>query len=260
MDQDIRLNRHGVYVDIIAEWQMSKHGVLEARHIIYRDSSRDLYYTKDLRGFREALENDGTAVVMDQLLIPQESAIPLLEYTGPTDLDDNYVKEPPYSCYIPSNSMVRDIFFVEVSAYETLRSNPHAGIAEYRGCIVVDGYVMGIVLKNYKCTLMEAINQSLEIDKDRIVNIITDALAHIHSLGLVHNDLSPYNILLDDNLDPVIIDMETCMAESRPAMYSLGTPQWSGNWWTSSLSNDEIALERIRLWLNGLYHPEGLGL
>jgi serine/threonine protein kinase len=104
---------------------------------------------------------------------------------------------------------------------------------------------------------MEAVNQGLEIDKDRITDIITGAVAHIHSLGLGHNDLSPHNIMINDNQDPVIIDMETCMAESMPAMCKIGTSGWSDNWWTSSLRNDEIALERIRLWLNGLYNPEG---
>jgi hypothetical protein len=255
MDKDIRLNDHGVHVEIVIEWKDNHPGQLGVRHVIYRNISRDFFYTEDLRGFVEDVENDGTVILKDEILIRQGSPIPMLEYPGPIYLDDNYLKVPPYICYIPRATLVRDAFFVEVSAYETLRSNPHAGIAEYRGCIVVDGYVEGIVLKKYKRTLMEAVNQGLEIDKDRIIDIITDAVAHIHSFGLVHNDLNPDNIMLNDNLDPVIIDMETCMAESRPAIYKLGTPGWSDNWWTSSLQNDEVALERIRLWLNGLYNP-----
>jgi len=256
MDKNLRLNAHGVYVDIVTEWTFSAEEP-EVRHVIYRNNSGDFFHTTDLRGFREALESDGTMIAKDEILIRQGSPIPLLEYAGPMYLDDDYLKVPPYDCYVPGDSLVRDVSFVEVSAYETLRSNPHSGIAEYRGCIVVDGYVEGIVPKKYKRTLMEAVNEGLEIDKGRIIDVITDTVAHIHSFGLVHNDLSPHNIMLNDDLDPVIIDMETCMAESRPAIRSVGTPGWSGNWWTSSLRNDEIALERIRLWLNGLYNPEG---
>lgn len=257
MDQGVRLNAHGKYVDIVAEWQLGMHGEPQSRYTMYRHiMSRDIFYAKDSREFREDLENDGTMVVKDDLLIPQDPATPLLEYKGSLDLDDIFIKEPPYHAYRPEDALVRDIFFVEVSAYETLRCNPHAGICDYRGCIVVDGYVEGIVLKKYKCTLMEAVDQGLQIDKNRVIDVITDAVAHLHSLGLVHNDLSPHNIMLDDNLNPVIIDMETCMPETTPAIYKYGTPQWSGNWWTSSLANDEVALERIRLYLNGLYHPE----
>jgi serine/threonine protein kinase len=83
-------------------------------------------------------------------------------------------------------------------------------------------------------------------------------VAHLHTLGLIHNDISPYNIMLDDDLQPVLIDLETCMPESMPPILKRGTPGWSGNWEMSSLANDEIALERLQLYLNGLYDPDKL--
>jgi hypothetical protein len=81
-------------------------------------------------------------IVKDEILIRQGSPIPLLEYIGPIDLNDSYQKTPPYDYYFLDNtgSKVRDVFFVEVSAYETIRSDPHAGIAEYRGGRICRGH------------------------------------------------------------------------------------------------------------------------
>jgi len=91
----------------------------------------------------------------------------------------------------------------------------------------------------------------MPFDKQQVLSTITDAVAHLHSLGLVHNDLGPHNILLDDNLQPVLIDMETCMPEGSAPIFKIGTPEWSGNWAFSTVENDEIALKRIRTFLDG---------
>jgi len=68
MDKNLRLNAHGVYVDIVTEWTFSAEEP-EVRHVIYRNNSGDFFHTTDLRGFWEALERDGPMIVKDEILI-----------------------------------------------------------------------------------------------------------------------------------------------------------------------------------------------
>ena len=63
-------------------------------------------------------------------------------------------------------------------------------------------YVQGKTLRDYldkneKLTVMEA---------TRIISAVLDGLAHAHEKGIVHRDLNPSNILLDDNDNPLIMD------------------------------------------------------
>ncbi|KAJ5808584.1 hypothetical protein N7474_009853 [Penicillium riverlandense] len=43
-------------------------------------------------------------------------------------------------------------------------------------------------------------------DKDGILEKIKAGILHLHRLGLVHNDINPVNILLDQDDSPVICD------------------------------------------------------
>jgi serine/threonine protein kinase len=85
--------------------------------------------------------------------------------------------------------------------------------------------------------------------------MVPDAVEHLHPLGVAHNDLYLHNILLDPNLQPVLVDMETCMPEASLPIFAFGTPVWSGNWESSAIANDEIALKKIWLYLYSLYNP-----
>ena len=39
---------------------------------------------------------------------------------------------------------------------------------------------------------------------------ILKGIRHLHSLGLVHNDINPANIMLDNNGTAVLIDFDSC--------------------------------------------------
>jgi hypothetical protein len=155
MNQDYRRDAHGASVNVVVESQLRRHGMPGPREIVYRQGS-DFLYTEDLLGFGEDLENDGTVIIKGNLLMPWTTT--MLQFPDPNDLDDSFVKEPPYYFYCLGSTSVRDNFSVEVRAYETLRHNQHPGICQYRGCMVVDEHVEGIVLKSYRYTLKDAID------------------------------------------------------------------------------------------------------
>lgn len=48
----------------------------------------------------------------------------------------------------------------------------------------------------------------------RVIRAIADAVAHAHSRGVIHRDLKPGNILLDDHLNPYVTDFGLARRES----------------------------------------------
>ncbi len=79
---------------------------------------------------------------------------------------------------------------------------------------------------------------------------IQAGLAHVHSLGLAHNDLNPWNIMLDEQDRPVIIDMGSCKPLGEK-LHEMGTPDWNDGFVeVSSKENDDIGLQKITEWLS----------
>ena len=49
------------------------------------------------------------------------------------------------------------------------------------------------------------------LNKERIVSDVMAGLDFLHGIGLVHDDISPQNIMLDDGGRAVIIDFDSCV-------------------------------------------------
>jgi serine/threonine protein kinase len=62
-------------------------------------------------------------------------------------------------------------------------------------------------------------------DVEDCTNNITSATQHIHSLGLAHNDLSPWNVMIDSNNNPIIIGFGSCQPFGNQ-LIATGTPGW----------------------------------
>ena len=98
---------------------------------------------------------------------------------------------------------------------------------------------------------------NISFDRKRIMDVLRSAVNHLHSLSLAHNDLNPYNIMFDMQLNPVIINLHSCIEVSQPGVTNFGDVDWSGEWLVSAYDNDEIALERIERYMEGRYNPFG---
>lgn len=146
---------------------------------------------------------------------------------------DSYVKRPRLISYDRLRNSSRpthiaDQVLKEAEVCEILQRHPHPNIAKYLGCEVHNGRITGICFVKYPETLMQRVNprghmkrayrhysQTLA-DRDSILDGIESGIHHLHSLGLIHNDINPSNIMLNGNT-PVIIDFNSC----RPTGESL---------------------------------------
>lgn len=186
----------------------------------------------------------------------------------------------------------------EIAVCEVLRSRPHPNLAAYHGCCVsASGRVDGLCFQRYGVSLLELCNPG-QLNKQAFVarggqrsqstlatttgggsmvqlhpthlDGLLAGIRHLHSLGLVHNDINPANILVD-GLDTnnnsghdgnsttlpimlVLADFDSC----RPTGSSLlETQARRTHGWhdtavaTAQVDNDLQALAEVRAWLFG---------
>lgn len=142
---------------------------------------------------------------------------------------DCYVKKPRLISYDrirqgPRPDDIADSVLAEAKVCELLMRHPHPNVATYLGCLVSDGRITGLCFTRYQRTLMQEVNPCiLSKRKSRSVRRATEyydyipavidgvesGIRHIHSLGLVHNDINPKNIMRDGDRW-VIIDFDSC--------------------------------------------------
>jgi serine/threonine protein kinase len=133
---------------------------------------------------------------------------------------------------------------------ELLRKHPHPHIVQYRGCIVKRGRITGIALNRYHQTLERRLeDRERKFDTNSCFQTIFSAIEHLHSLGLAHNDLSPMNIMVDQEDRSFLIDFGSCQPFGAD-LITIGTPGWMEDYFmTSAKSHDEFSLRKLRNWL-----------
>lgn len=178
-----------------------------------------------------------------------------------------YIKAPSLFDYAGAPDLERRILR-EAETCEILRSHPHPHVASYYGCLETRGRVSGLCFKKYVATLAGTVNP-LHLNKSAFLlsgrPLVEDAMKaqldgilsgnqHLHSLGLVHNDITPANIMLGEDGTWVIIDFDSCrhMGEVLRDTGTKRTYGWHGPEMTiSSKKNDLDALFELRTWLFG---------
>lgn len=168
--------------------------------------------------------------------------------------DDAYAKRPTLFDYYPETSAFkpRELLLHEARICEFLRRHPHKHIASYLGCINDGGFITGLCYVKYNETLSDRLEDSSRpLNPDSCLMGVRQALDHLHSLGLVHNDVNPNNIMLDEQDVPILIDFNSCQWEGG-SLYGTGTPGWTdGSSWTSSeRKNDDFGLKQLSEYLS----------
>lgn len=120
--------------------------------------------------------------------------------------------------------LIPEMFIHEVRIMELLAKHPHPGIIRYHGSRIRRGHIAGIVLDKLPQDL-EAYAKTTDFDRAALVADLRDAVRHLHSLGLAHNDLNPGNVMVNEG-KPVIIDFGSCHKIGEKLGVSRGTFGW----------------------------------
>ena len=164
--------------------------------------------------------------------------IPIDDFWPPFPSDFTSAPDPvPADCFIKRPSLVSydaiddvrlsDLLLEEARTCEILRKHPHPNIAQYLGCTVERDRITGLCFVKYSTTLADRLNDlDRPVHKDKCWNAVKSGIEHLHSLGLVHNDLNPYNIMLKPDDAPVIIDFDSCRREDDKLLKG-GTWGWA---------------------------------
>ncbi|KAK3379052.1 kinase-like domain-containing protein [Lasiosphaeria ovina] len=183
--------------------------------------------------------------------VPKDTALTI----APDHLDDTsaFIKRPGLNSYesMKESDFVPKGLLEETLIMEQLSKSPHPNIINYLGCRVRRGRITCIVLERLGQTLMQYIREPgfAELDKTKFVDALEAAVAHLHALGLAHNDINPYNIMIKDGGVPVLIDFGSCQPFGG-RLQSLGSPGWYEElFFTSQAKHDAYSLKKLREWI-----------
>ena len=137
---------------------------------------------------------------------------------------------PPGAEYNPDDedgrSLMTPIWFTsEVRMLEALsRHPPHPNIVRYYGCRVRKGHVTGVLLGRVRgVNLWQHVEAGKTVDKEAFLAALASAVDHLHNVvGIAHNDIQPYNIMVSDDGTPTLIDLGS--AEVIGASIGYGRP------------------------------------
>ncbi|KAF2241904.1 serine/threonine-protein kinase-like protein [Trematosphaeria pertusa] len=193
---------------------------------------------------------DSLKLILDEDVYPEP---PSHITSASVSIDGNvFVKGPKVGGYnaFAGTGALRKLLLQEAETLEILRRNQPPTIIRYHGSIIRRGRIVGLVLDRHPRTLeLEARLKKRKIDSDMCFDGIKAAVEHLHSLGLAHNDLNSYNIMMDEDGTPVLIDYGSYQPFGK-SLLTAGTPGWvDENFTTSAQRNDEIALGKLQVWL-----------
>ena len=163
-----------------------------------------------------------------------------------------HVKRPSLMEYGDTSDLaaIATLFLEEAEICEILRIHPHGNIARYHGCLTHDHRIKGLCFTEYKYRLSEMVTSLTELQRLDCLGQVLAGISHLHKLGLVHNDINPRNIMLDDGGTAVIIDFDSTKRYGEPLGFKGGTLSWIGqDFEVAGPTNDHLAFHKLTHWL-----------
>ncbi|KAI0809155.1 kinase-like domain-containing protein [Irpex lacteus] len=205
-------------------------------------------------------EYKGRTFDLEKLDAPE----PILPEHLTTPWVESYLEAPkplPSNTFIKSNAAIRyepseptllsELMRKEIGIYMKLARSPHPNICTFYGCVREGQQVTALALKQIPLELPYIWKDAgIMVPKLNLLRGLKRGLDHLHSLGIIHNDINSNNVRLDECFQPVIIDFNTALPEGEP-MISAGTPGWLCSSNVSSKSNDLFGLGMFAKWLDG---------
>lgn len=245
--------------------------VFDHTKIIVKGEEEDEYFYARVPhrlGRRSSGMLDVDLGALDLVRIPTDNVWPKLSpdltqapHTPPPE--NSYLKQPSLLYYGDSDASLGfdEHLLDEAKVCEILKQNPHPNIVTYWGCIARGGRIRGLCFARYPQTLAQRMRVPLAeipgtsragpLDVDACLRGIRSGVAHLHGLGLIHNDLNPANIMMDELDNPVIIDFDSCKRMGEKLGLKAGTVGWEmtdlGD--VAKPENDEYGIAKLEAWL-----------
>jgi len=169
-----------------------------------------------------------------------------------------------------SPSSVAVWFAHEVKQLERLArapGRPHPNLVRYHGCRVRNGRVTGILLGHVPGRdLFSHLQDGGTVDREPFFAALASAIDHLHNIvGLVHNDISPGNVMVGPDGAPTLIDLGSAFPDGEEIVGGVPFECWgddpldmdpethfvgpSGGP-VSRKSRDMAALNHLRTWID----------
>ena len=202
-------------------------------------------YDLTLQDLRRTLKR-----IPDEIIYPPST--PDITVLQEVDARSCYIKRPQFLCLDSpeETELLPRMLIEEAQILELLALHPHPNLVRYHGCTSRHGRLTGLVLERFDVILQFRIEHDpRDLDIAACVNGIRAGIKHLHALGLAHNDITPFNVALDETDTPVILDFGSCRPFGE-TLLSAGTPGWvDEDFDTSARHHDEIAIHRLEAWL-----------
>ena len=161
-----------------------------------------------------------------------------------------------YSDQLFQGSLPAKITEREIRYNEYLAANPHPNLYQYYGVTEDLGYVMSLVFKKYSCDLQQFVDNCRKYVVEDVFAQLSGAVEHIHRLKLVHVDIKPENVFVDEESDPVkfvLGDFDSMHAEEEKRNRKWATKGWTDEEISSKgiavKEMDWYGLNKIKDWL-----------
>lgn len=111
------------------------------------------------------------------------------------------------------------------------------------------GRIRGLYFVKYPLSLSQQVKENIPLDVEFCLQEIKKGVAHLHGLGLIHNDLNPTNIIIDSD-NPVIIDFDSYKQVGKKLGLKAGTTGWAKMGSTiAKPENDNYGMAKLAEWL-----------
>mmetsp|Transcript_15669 Transcript_15669/g.35866 ORF Transcript_15669/g.35866 Transcript_15669/m.35866 type:complete len:714 (+) Transcript_15669:255-2396(+) len=146
---------------------------------------------------------------------------------------DVAVKKPHDPHAIDGDKYLKEAFYKEANILYKIN---HRNVVMFIGAVVKDneGPVYAIVTEVLAMTLDQLLEKEVALEKKHsIIRDMFQGLAHLHSMGIVHRDMKPQNIMLDENGVAKIIDFGLSKQREDIQMTKNSTHLAGTEWWMS---------------------------
>lgn len=156
-------------------------------------------------------------------------------------------KKQQYICKVKYKDIITN---TELDIYSKLKATPHKHVESIDRIIITNNFVV-VVSKYIKgCNLALVIqNRSLVTPYSKIVSDILESIDHVNSLGIIHCDIKPDNIIITRGGDCVLIDFDSARIKDIQPQRSLSGTRF---FLPPEISSEEMYSNAADIWSLGV--------